>query len=92
LYNKLLKKSERLLININAFLQISAPKEAFRKTWSAKYTLRSHFDGVRALEFHPTEPVLITASEDQVSVFTLKERFLILTSRNKLFISFFLDT
>lgn len=40
-------------------------KEAFRKTWSAKYTLRSHFDGVRALGFHPTEPVLITASEDQ---------------------------
>ena len=45
--------------------QISTPKEAFRKTWSAKYTLRSHFDGVRALGFHPTEPVLITASEDQ---------------------------
>jgi WD40 repeat protein len=36
-----------------------------RKTWNAKYTLRSHFDGVRALAFHPTEPVLITASEDQ---------------------------
>ncbi|XP_059086744.1 striatin-3-like isoform X2 [Tigriopus californicus] len=44
---------------------ISAPKEAYRKTWSAKYTLRSHFDGVRALGFHPLEPVLITASEDQ---------------------------
>lgn len=39
-------------------------KEAFRKTWNAKYTLRSHFDGVRALAFHPVEPVLITASED----------------------------
>lgn len=46
--------------------QITAPKETFRKTWSAKYTLRSHFDGVRALGFHPSEPVLITASEDQV--------------------------
>lgn len=45
--------------------QLTASKEAFRKTWSAKYTLRSHFDGVRALGFHPTEPVLITASEDQ---------------------------
>lgn len=44
---------------------ITAPKETFRKTWSAKYTLRSHFDGVRALGFHPSEPVLITASEDQ---------------------------
>jgi WD40 repeat protein len=39
-------------------------KETFRKTWNAKYTLRSHFDGVRALSFHPTEPVLVTASED----------------------------
>ncbi len=46
-------------------MQITAPKEAFRKTWNAKYTLRSHFDGVRALAFHPAEPVLITASEDQ---------------------------
>lgn len=39
-------------------------KESLRKTWSAKYTLRSHFDGVRALAFHPADPVLITASED----------------------------
>ncbi|XP_067624578.1 striatin-3 isoform X2 [Eurosta solidaginis] len=37
---------------------------SYRKTWNAKYTLRSHFDGVRALIFHPEEPVLITASED----------------------------
>ena len=44
---------------------MTTPKEAFRKTWSAKYTLRSHFDGVRSLGFHPSEPVLITASEDQ---------------------------
>lgn len=43
--------------------QIST-KENFRKTWTAKYTLRSHFDGVRALCFHPQEPTLITASED----------------------------
>lgn len=44
--------------------EISSSKEAYRKTWNAKYTLRSHFDGVRALAFHPIEPVLITASED----------------------------
>lgn len=44
--------------------EISSSKEAYRKTWNAKYTLRSHFDGVRALAFHPLEPVLITASED----------------------------
>ncbi|XP_023234216.1 striatin-3-like isoform X2 [Centruroides sculpturatus] len=43
---------------------VSATKEAFRKTWNAKYTLRSHFDCVRALAFHPVEPVLISASED----------------------------
>ncbi|XP_061167507.1 striatin-3-like isoform X3 [Saccostrea echinata] len=43
---------------------ISSPKEVYRKTWNAKYTLRSHFDGVRALAFHPVDPVLITASED----------------------------
>ncbi|KAK7801824.1 hypothetical protein U0070_015513 [Myodes glareolus] len=33
-------------------------------TWNPKFTLRSHFDGIRALAFHPIEPVLITASED----------------------------
>lgn len=44
--------------------EVSNAKEPYRKTWNAKYTLRSHFDGVRALAFHPQEPVLITASED----------------------------
>ncbi|XP_064920207.1 striatin-3 isoform X4 [Columba livia] len=43
---------------------LPANKDAFRKTWNPKYTLRSHFDGVRALAFHPVEPVLVTASED----------------------------
>ncbi|XP_022409266.1 striatin-3 isoform X3 [Monodon monoceros] len=43
---------------------LPANKDAFRKTWNPKYTLRSHFDGVRALTFHPVEPVLVTASED----------------------------
>jgi hypothetical protein len=69
----LILKSDSATLNVNTnvlffffFFQITAPKESFRKTWSAKYTLRSHFDGVRALGFHPTEPVLITASEDQV--------------------------
>lgn len=42
----------------------TAAKEPFSKMWNAKYTLRSHFDGVRALAFHPIEPVLVTASED----------------------------
>ncbi|KAK6307449.1 hypothetical protein J4Q44_G00225970 [Coregonus suidteri] len=43
---------------------LPASKDTFRKTWNPKYTLRSHFDGVRALAFHPVEPVLVTVSED----------------------------
>lgn len=48
-----------------AFLQVSNNKDALRKTWNLKFTLRSHFDSVRGLAFHPVEPVLVTASEDQ---------------------------
>ncbi|XP_074845783.1 striatin isoform X3 [Carettochelys insculpta] len=43
---------------------IANNKDALRKTWNPKFTLRSHFDGIRGLAFHPAEPVLITASED----------------------------
>ncbi|RXM35133.1 Striatin [Acipenser ruthenus] len=43
---------------------ISNNKDALRKTWNPKFTLRSHFDGIRGLAFHPVEPVVITASED----------------------------
>ncbi|XP_076872239.1 striatin-like isoform X2 [Brachyhypopomus gauderio] len=39
-------------------------KDALRKTWNPRFTLRSHFDAIRSLVFHPTEPLLITASED----------------------------
>uniref|UniRef100_A0A672HFL0 Striatin-3 n=1 Tax=Salarias fasciatus TaxID=181472 RepID=A0A672HFL0_SALFA len=42
----------------------SNKESSFRKTWNPKYTLRSHFDGVRALAFHPVEPCLVTVSED----------------------------
>ncbi|RLU22551.1 hypothetical protein DMN91_004829 [Ooceraea biroi] len=58
---------EQLCVNNDAEItydMVSTTKETFRKTWNAKYTLRSHFDAVRALVFHPTEPVLITASDD----------------------------
>lgn len=51
----------------NALLrpQLSSCKDAsFRKTWNPKYTLRSHFDGVHALAFHPVDPCLVTVSED----------------------------
>uniref|UniRef100_A0A8C9ZU67 Striatin n=1 Tax=Sander lucioperca TaxID=283035 RepID=A0A8C9ZU67_SANLU len=43
---------------------ISSSQDALRKTWNPKFTLRSHFDSVRSLAFHPVEPVLVTASED----------------------------
>lgn len=39
-------------------------EDSLRKTWSVRYTLRSHFDCVRAMSFHPVEAVLLTASED----------------------------
>ncbi|CAD6195052.1 unnamed protein product [Caenorhabditis auriculariae] len=32
--------------------------------WNLKVTLRSHLDSIRAMQFHPVEPVLVTASED----------------------------
>ncbi|KAI6071764.1 Striatin isoform X3 [Aix galericulata] len=44
--------------------ELANNKDALRKTWNPKFTLRSHFDGIRGLAFHPVEPVLITASED----------------------------
>lgn len=43
---------------------MSATKETFRKTWNPKFTLRSHFDGIRAIRFLPTESAVLTASED----------------------------
>lgn len=42
----------------------SSKDSPFRKTWNPKYTLRSHFDGVRAVAFHPTDPALLSVSED----------------------------
>ncbi|CAL9683993.1 unnamed protein product [Knipowitschia caucasica] len=39
-------------------------REEFKKTWNPRFTLRSHFDAIRAMTFHPSQPVLLTASED----------------------------
>lgn len=50
-------EAEALSYEVNA-------KDEFRKTWSPKFTLRSHFDSIRSIYFHPTEAALITASED----------------------------
>uniref|UniRef100_A0A8C7G8J7 Striatin n=1 Tax=Oncorhynchus kisutch TaxID=8019 RepID=A0A8C7G8J7_ONCKI len=46
------------------FTQVTSSQDALRKTWNPKFTLRSHFDSIRGLAFHPVEPVLVTASED----------------------------
>ena len=37
----------------------------YRKTWNPKYILKSHFDCIRSLRFHPLEPLLVTCSEDE---------------------------
>lgn len=44
--------------------QLSDSKDAFKKTWNAKFTLRSHYDGIRSLAFHHSQSALLTASED----------------------------
>ncbi|XP_061452755.1 striatin-4 isoform X2 [Rhineura floridana] len=43
---------------------LSDSKDAFKKTWNPKFTLRSHYDSIRALVFHHAESALVTASED----------------------------
>ncbi|XP_055763093.1 striatin-like isoform X2 [Salvelinus fontinalis] len=43
---------------------VTNSQDALRKTWNPKFTLRSHFDSIRGLAFHPVEPILVTASED----------------------------
>ncbi|XP_028398527.1 striatin-like isoform X2 [Dendronephthya gigantea] len=39
-------------------------KDEVRRTWSPKFTLRSHFDTVRTICFHPFESAVLTGSED----------------------------
>uniref|UniRef100_A0A674ELM4 Striatin n=1 Tax=Salmo trutta TaxID=8032 RepID=A0A674ELM4_SALTR len=48
----------------NLAYDVTNSQDALRKTWNPKFTLRSHFDSIRGLAFHPVEPVLVTASED----------------------------
>ncbi|XP_059137148.1 striatin-4 isoform X2 [Peromyscus eremicus] len=43
---------------------LSDSKDAFKKTWNPKFTLRSHYDGIRSLAFHHSQSALLTASED----------------------------
>ncbi|XP_030632449.1 striatin-4 [Chanos chanos] len=45
-------------------IDLQDSREDFKKTWNPRFTLRSHFDAIRALTFHPSQAVLLTASED----------------------------
>ncbi|CAG9532760.1 unnamed protein product [Cercopithifilaria johnstoni] len=73
-------KSKREFIDINAALGIAdegnvdikddfiiPDEDTTNIRWNLKFTLRSHFDSIRAMQFHPVEPVLITASEDSTA-------------------------
>nr|CDS25610.1 striatin [Hymenolepis microstoma] len=35
-----------------------------RRPWTKKFGLRGHFDGVRSIAFHPSEPYLFSSGED----------------------------
>ncbi|CAG2113958.1 unnamed protein product, partial [Medioppia subpectinata] len=52
-------------LDMNGSAANSQMNTEFRKTWNPKYILKSHFDCVRCLRFHATEPLLITCSEDE---------------------------
>ncbi|XP_063061957.1 striatin-4 [Engraulis encrasicolus] len=45
-------------------IDLQDSREEFKKTWNPRFTLRSHFDAIRALTFHPSQPVLLSAAED----------------------------
>ncbi|XP_068174237.1 striatin-4 isoform X2 [Antennarius striatus] len=45
-------------------MDIQDSRDEFKKTWNPRFTLRSHFDAIRALTFHPSQAVLLTGSED----------------------------
>uniref|UniRef100_A0A673N364 Striatin-4-like n=1 Tax=Sinocyclocheilus rhinocerous TaxID=307959 RepID=A0A673N364_9TELE len=58
---------EARMFNICAYVELcknTCIREEFKKTWNPRFTLRSHFDAIRALTFHPSQAVLLSASED----------------------------
>ncbi|KAH9529776.1 hypothetical protein DERF_003643 [Dermatophagoides farinae] len=73
-----LTETDNVIDNCNASTNNNTSSE-MRKTWSQKYILnlfglllisndvdcRSHYDCIRSLRFHATEPLLITASDDE---------------------------
>lgn len=43
---------------------MSPPAHQSTKKWDVKFSMRGHFDVVTSLSFHPTEPVVLTGSQD----------------------------
>lgn len=54
----------RVFLFVMGLSQQQDTQEEFKKMWNPRFTLRSHFDAIRSLTFHPSQPVLLTASED----------------------------
>uniref|UniRef100_A0A669F2Y3 Striatin 4 n=1 Tax=Oreochromis niloticus TaxID=8128 RepID=A0A669F2Y3_ORENI len=63
-YMRTIKTFECSLFSNVVSRQMQDNREEFKKTWNPRFTLRSHFDAIRALTFHPSQAVLLTASED----------------------------
>ncbi|XP_006627692.2 striatin-4 isoform X1 [Lepisosteus oculatus] len=53
-----------LTVDNDLTIDLQDSREEFKKTWNPRFTLRSHFDAIRGLTFHPSQAVLLSASED----------------------------
>lgn len=49
---------------VDALANAAAAAKAALPSWTAKYTLRSHFDAIRSVVFHHADQILLTGSED----------------------------
>eukprot|EP00002_Diphylleia_rotans_P009355 TRINITY_DN1947_c0_g2_i1.p1 TRINITY_DN1947_c0_g2~~TRINITY_DN1947_c0_g2_i1.p1 ORF type:complete len:675 (+),score=143.54 TRINITY_DN1947_c0_g2_i1:58-2082(+) len=59
------QEPEQPVIPVNAIQMDTLSVEGSASyQWKNRYTLRSHFDGVRGVAFHHTDPLLVSASED----------------------------
>lgn len=54
---------------------VAAAAAKVSPAWTAKYTLRSHFDAIRSVTFHHADQILLTGSEDcTLRVWSLAKR------------------
>eukprot|EP01113_Clastostelium_recurvatum_P044977 TRINITY_DN7653_c0_g1_i2.p1 TRINITY_DN7653_c0_g1~~TRINITY_DN7653_c0_g1_i2.p1 ORF type:complete len:481 (-),score=138.73 TRINITY_DN7653_c0_g1_i2:14-1333(-) len=51
-------------ISSSSAVVVEGGDPAGARSWKAKHALRSHYDSVRCVAFHPTQPALLSASED----------------------------